>query len=214
MEMSGLRLNLGCGPNAVDGWINIDRSPNVVLDRLPAVKQSLAKLRILSAPHMESWPREVVRVDVRKGLDYPTGSATAIYSSHMLEHMYLEEARAVLRESRRILAPGGVLRLALPDGEQIAADLIKGVAPDGEDPGLEFNRRLCAFSFEPPTRRQRIVGKFGGSPHRWQPTRGLVTMLLRQAGYSTVEECTFQVGRLPDVASVEHREESFFLEAL
>jgi hypothetical protein len=28
-----MRLNLGSGPRAVPGWVNIDPSPNIVLDR-------------------------------------------------------------------------------------------------------------------------------------------------------------------------------------
>lgn len=211
--MTGIRLNLGCGPYAAKGWINIDRSPNVVLDRFSAMKQLLAAVGILSGSHMVRWPREVVRVDVRKGLAYPTGSAEAIYSSHMLEHLYLDEARALLRESRRVLQPGGILRLALPDGEQIAVDLAKGISPDGDEPGLAFNRRLGAFPFHPPTGKQRLLARFGGSPHRWQPTRGLVTMLLEEAGFTAVDVCSYRTGRIPDLASVEHREESFFVEA-
>ena len=209
-----LRVNLGCGPMAPAGWVNIDGSPNVLLDRVRVVKRGLRVLGVLSEAHMTSWPDEVVYFDVRKPLPFDDSSVQSIYSSHLLEHLYLFDAQAVLSESRRVLAPGGVLRLALPDAERLAADLLNGVSDGTDDPGLYFNRRLWAHPLMRPSRRQKIASVFGGSTHRWQPTRSFVTSLLKGAGFSQVFECQFLQGNLPDLASVEHREESFFLEAV
>lgn len=211
--MSPLRLNLGCGPTAVDGWVNVDRSPNVILDRLPALKNLLFAGGVLSPGHMASWPRNVVHFDVRKGLPYPEGSVEAIYSSHMLEHLYLDEARGVLQESRRVLARGGILRLALPDSEQLAANLVNGVTREVDDAGLEFNLALYAYPMERPSLKSRLVGNLGANVHRWQPTRSLVKKLLEGAGFQRIEERQFLDGELPDLSSVEHRQESFFIEA-
>ncbi len=43
------------------------------------------------------------------------GSVSAVYSSHMIEHLDRGEARAFLAEVRRVLSPGGVVRIAAPD---------------------------------------------------------------------------------------------------
>lgn len=43
------------------------------------------------------------------------GSAELIYCSHAIEYFDRDDAKRVLREWRRVLAPGGVLRLAVPD---------------------------------------------------------------------------------------------------
>lgn len=48
------------------------------------------------------------------------GSAELIYASHVLEYFDRSEAARVLREWRRVLAPGGTLRLAVPDFEALA----------------------------------------------------------------------------------------------
>ena len=209
-----VRLNLGCGPMAPAGWLNIDGSPNVLLDRVRVVKRSLRVLGVLSDAHMTSWPDEVIYFDVRKPLPFDDGSVDSIYSSHLLEHLYLFDAQAVLSDSRRVLAPGGVLRLALPDAERLAADLLNGVSDGIDDPGLYFNRRLWAHPLNRPSRRQKVASVFGGSTHKWQPTRSLVTSLLKGAGFSQICECQFLQGNLPDLATVEHREESFFVEAI
>ena len=73
-----LRLNVGCGPDGPQGWTNIDRSPHIVLDRLPLLKRLLYRTGVLVDAHMTVWPRSTVYGDVCKGLPYRDGSASAI----------------------------------------------------------------------------------------------------------------------------------------
>jgi predicted SAM-dependent methyltransferase len=80
------RLHIGCGQQAIPGWINIDNQG------LPGVDQVL---------------------DVRQGL--PFANVAAIYAEHFLEHLSLDEGLAFLAECRRVLRPDGVLRLSTPN---------------------------------------------------------------------------------------------------
>ena len=201
------RVNLGCGLNAVEGWLNLDRSPNLVLDRAYLLKVLLRRMGLLSDGHMARWPRNVVLHDVRRGLPLQDGAAEAIYSSHMLEHLHFEDASKVLNECVRVLQPGGIIRLALPDALEVARRLVEG---DGsERASRRFNDDLNAY----PNRRPGWTGFLTSSPgHRWQPTASLVAAMLRQAGFVEVREWVFQKGELPDLEKVEHRLESIFLE--
>jgi predicted SAM-dependent methyltransferase len=53
------------------------------------------------------------------GLPFADGAARFVYFALALEHFYYPgEALQVLREVRRVLAPGGVLRLVVPDLEK------------------------------------------------------------------------------------------------
>ena len=54
-------------------------------------------------------------------LPVPDASATVVYASHVLEHFGRYEYKAVLKEWHRVLAPGGTLRLAVPDFAACAA---------------------------------------------------------------------------------------------
>jgi hypothetical protein len=45
-----LKLNIGCGTSGIEGWVNIDNSPSILLSRLPLGK------RIFRTP---DWPRDV-----------------------------------------------------------------------------------------------------------------------------------------------------------
>lgn len=87
---TGTLLNLGCGLNAHPGCINLD---------------------YLWHPGVDvCW-------DVTRGLPFPDGSLSGVFSEHCLEHFPPPAALALLREIRRVLAPGATIRLVVPDGE-------------------------------------------------------------------------------------------------
>ncbi|MCV6595361.1 MAG: methyltransferase domain-containing protein [Silicimonas sp.] len=51
----------------------------------------------------------------RKPIDLPDNSMKAVYSSHVIEHLFPEDVTFMLSEAERILERGGVLRLVCPD---------------------------------------------------------------------------------------------------
>jgi len=87
---SPARLHIGCGQQAIPGWINIDNQG------LPGVDQVL---------------------DVTRGL--PFADVAAVYAEHFLEHLGFEDGLAFLAECRRVLRPDGVLRLSTPNLEWV-----------------------------------------------------------------------------------------------
>lgn len=207
-----MRLNLGSGPRAVPGWINIDRSPNLVLDRTPAIKQALHRLGVLHDAHLTPWSRAIVRHDIRRRLPYPDGSVDAIYSSHTLEHLYLAEARQVLAECVRLLRPGGLLRLALPDAERLAREFLAAAESGDPDAGFVFNRRLLTHPEDRPRGVRHLMRLASGGIHRWQPAPSMVERLLAEAGFTGTRRLRYREGALPDLASVETNPDSFFVE--
>ena len=83
-----MKLHLGCGDRCIPGWTHID-----IVDR----------------PHIDICHR-VDRLPML--LD---GSVDVIYACHVLEHFLRSEILNVLTEWRRILKPGGLLRVSVPD---------------------------------------------------------------------------------------------------
>ena len=92
--MSTTKVNLACGDVFVtgDGWVNLD-----YLASTEAVRS----------------------VDLLGRLPFPDDHAELVYSSHFIEHIPRDKVLGFLAECRRILAPGGVLRLVLPDLENL-----------------------------------------------------------------------------------------------
>ncbi len=86
-------LNLGCGSSYHPDWINMD--------------------------FIHADP-DVIAHDLRNPLPLEKSSCDVIYTSHVLEHLSRQEAQTFLVECNRVLRPGGVLRIAVPDLETIA----------------------------------------------------------------------------------------------
>lgn len=83
-----LCVNIGCGPNAMPNWINLDAVRGEGVDVL--------------------W-------DLRKGIPFPSESCSAIVGEHVIEHIAKEDAEKLLRECYRVLQKGGVVRISTPD---------------------------------------------------------------------------------------------------
>ncbi len=208
-------VNLGSGPHGPETWVNLDRSPTMLLRHVPRSARMLRRIGLIGEQHLVPWEPHIVRQDLTKPLPFADGSVDAVYSSHFFEHIYLSDAEAITKECYRVLRPGGVLRLALPDGEAWARELVEaGDDPEGEA-GRRYHMRLGSHPEERPSGKRALTFKIGGHIHRWQPTRGMVRGMLLAAGFADEEisERKFLEGDLPELEEVETREESFFTEA-
>ncbi|MGE9985068.1 glycosyltransferase [Desulfovibrio sp. SGI.169] len=63
--------------------------------------------------------RSVHQYQLLMGIPFADASFEAVYQSHVLEHFPREQAPAFLRECFRVLRPGGILRVVVPDLEGI-----------------------------------------------------------------------------------------------
>ena len=85
-----IRINLGCGLMTPEGRVNVDGSWNARLAKHPLIRRALAKVGLLSADHLSvPWKSNVFIHDIRKPFPFPDESATAVYASHVLEHLYV-----------------------------------------------------------------------------------------------------------------------------
>lgn len=72
-----------------------------------------------------------VNVDAQWGdaaypLEYDENRVDEIYASHILEHFSQREVASVVKDWARALKPGGVLKIAVPNVEWIAKELLSG----------------------------------------------------------------------------------------
>lgn len=139
-----LRINVGCGATPTKGWRNFDNSGTLRLARWPIVIYFLRCFRLIS-PHQVEFIRtaQVSHIeygDVITGLPLSNGSVDVLYSSHMLEHLDQESADAFLKEARRVLASGGMVRLAVPDLKMIVDSYLRS----GDANAFMNKSGLCA----------------------------------------------------------------------
>ena len=64
--------------------------------------------------------RSVIKQDLCKALPFPDETFAAVYHSHVLEHLPRERALPFMKECRRVLQRGGIMRVAVPDLETLA----------------------------------------------------------------------------------------------
>ncbi len=130
-------LNVGCGRCYHDEWTNIDL--------------------VASGPQVRQY-------DLRRGLPYDDASFDAVYHSHVLEHLTPEDAAAMLRECGRVLRPGGVLRVAVPDLEGIAQAYLGAIeAVEQGDPYAIANHRWMTLELIDQMTRQKGGGRMGAA---------------------------------------------------
>lgn len=78
---------------------------------------------VLSGSRLEQFDAiagPVVVHDLRRGIPAGDESVDAVYHSHLLEHLDRQQVPRFLAEFRRVLKPGDVHRLVVPDLERIA----------------------------------------------------------------------------------------------
>src|SRR5437016_6941866 len=105
----GLYIQYGCGGSAPSGWLNFDVSLRLRLERIAGVRQVLGLTVGLR------FPPNVRFGDIVRGLPVPEKAACGVYCSHVLGCLAHEEMGPALRNTLRILRPGGFFRLVVPD---------------------------------------------------------------------------------------------------
>jgi len=121
--MKKTRVHLGCGPGPLaPGWTHLDGSWHAWLSK-HRVMRSVALKLTGHQPDLRGaeWSEDVVIHNLLRPLPFETGSVSAIYSSHVLEHLYFADAQQLLRECHRVLQSGGLIRFVVPDLASIVA---------------------------------------------------------------------------------------------
>jgi len=102
-----IKLHLGSFINMFYyGWINID-----IIDLSDFAKRNKYIFQ---------------QLDITNGLPYDDNTVDLIFSSHLIEHLTMEEGLNLLRECHRVLKPGGMLRIATPDAKHLMTKYLDG----------------------------------------------------------------------------------------
>jgi SAM-dependent methyltransferase len=126
---SDIKVNVGCGATPTPGWINFDNSFSIRLARFPALSAALQSLGLLptSSAELTQLGRsgDVRFANASARIPCADGTASVVYSSHMIEHLDRSQARTFLAEVRRVLRPGGVVRIAAPDLSRLVSEYLE-----------------------------------------------------------------------------------------
>jgi Methyltransferase domain len=174
------RLNWGCGSHVHPGWINTD---------------------IKEAPEID------LVADIRKGLPLDDDSIEYAVSVHALPELAYADVVPALRELNRVLKPGGVLRLVLPDLQKAIDAYVK-----------RDHRYFHLVEDDAATLGGRLITQilwYGYS--RTLFTADFSAELMVKAGYIDVSSCQPHrtASRFAEIVQLDNREEeSLYIEGV
>jgi predicted SAM-dependent methyltransferase len=178
-------VNVACGPQVLKGFVNLDlRHDN---------------------PDVVEW-------DSRRSVPIGDGAARGIRVEQFVEHLEArEELPAFLTDCRRALAPGGVLRIIVPDAERYLmaycrADLLGFWDLEVPNP----------FPEDLPTRMDVINHVFHQwHEHRWAYDFEALEHRLRAAGFTRIDRTAYKSSHDPKLGQDRdvHAPYSLYVEA-
>lgn len=166
-----MKLHLGCGHNLLEGWVNIDG------------------WRIPPKPGCE-----FIEHDLTKGIPQPDNSVDLIFTEHFLEHIEREEAVVLLRDCRRALKPGGVMRIVVPDLGYLVQKYVANDLNWGGEGGWQPKDRCTMLN-----QGMRSWG------HRHLYDHDDMVRLLDEAGFKDFPPVPWRVSKTPELHALEVR---------
>jgi predicted SAM-dependent methyltransferase len=100
-------LNVGCGNKFHKQWVNVD---------------------------MTSYSKDVISANLLKGIPFPDNEFDVLYHSQVLEHFPKEKAQDFMKECYRVLRKGGIIRVVVPNLENIIDEYKKFLTENIENP--------------------------------------------------------------------------------
>lgn len=173
-------LNVGCGTDYKEGWINIDNNSDHNIEKLDL-----------------NW-------DLRNPLPFADNSVDYIFNEHFFEHLSVEESRVAMADFMRTLKPGGVMRIAMPDMEDVVAlylDKKWKKRPVIKNHGLSFVE----------TRAEMVNMSFHWWGHKWLYDWEELVRRANEVGYKNIRRCTLRASKHSELKNLETREGSILI---
>jgi predicted SAM-dependent methyltransferase len=171
-----LRIHPGCQNVRKEGWVNVD---------------------------LAGYPVEL-RWNLLRPLPFAAGTVDAVFHEHLLEHFSLSDGFHLARDWHRVLKPGGVLRIGVPDAGTYVSSYAEG---DGET--------LKALRPEAATKLLAVSALFYWPHHRTMYDFETMQLVLVAAGFEHVEQREFEETRLEPCPDSPHRRaETLYVEAV
>jgi predicted SAM-dependent methyltransferase len=158
-KSTSLRLHVGSGKSPKAGWVNID---------------------VLGHPVDLAW-------NIQRGLPFRTETIRAVFHEHVLEHFTKTDGLRLLRECHRVLEPGGILRVGVPDLHAFIQSYV------AQGTGLLAD----TFPRETPTAAfNKLVYEHG---HKAMYDADSLCDLFHVAGFSSARRVPFAVSQLGEL---------------
>lgn len=161
-----MKINIGCGWECRDGWLNVDNT---------------------SKPQAKNYP--ITFLDVTKPWPFVTDTFDYALSEHMIEHIPEEKGLFALTEALRTLKPNGVIRISCPDRE--FAEALPG--KDDHEFVINYCRKIFGREAKPGDAKTIAHRALNEQGHVWVPTPAQLKAQLEKAGFRNVKICQYGI---------------------
>jgi len=177
-------------------------------------------LRLLDGQRLarfKDMPSNIVVHNLAKGIPFDTDSIDAVYHSHMLEHLDREVAPKFLMEVKRVLKPGGIQRIVVPDLQLLCRQYLTHLETcereSQEIPRHDgyvseiieqcVRREGTGSTLQPPLRRMvenvlRGDARRRGETHQWMYDRVNLGFVLTELGYKNPRQQDHRTSSIPN----------------
>ncbi|MGC1388680.1 MAG: methyltransferase domain-containing protein [Steroidobacteraceae bacterium] len=203
--------------------VNVDWSLNIRIKKSPLLRLAVSPL--LDArrrSRLEQMGGRLLAHDLSKGIPFASDSVDAVYHSHVLEHLDRPVARGFMKETLRVLKPGGICRIVVPDFEFLCRAYVRHADRCQMEPQEAASHEGFVESLiEQSVRREAAAagGRKGlarllenivlgdarrrGETHQWMYDRITLPHILKAVGYADVAVQSWTSSRIPGWDTVE-----------
>ncbi|MEI9913710.1 MAG: methyltransferase domain-containing protein [Candidatus Saccharibacteria bacterium] len=172
-----IKLNIGCGTDYKRGWINVDNNSD----------NNIKKLDL-------NW-------DLRNPLPFADNSVDFVFNEHFFEHLTIEESEPIMADLMRVLKPGGIMRVAMPDLREVVKAYL--------DPNWNKKAFIKQFGLEfVQTPAEMLNMNFYWWGHRWLYDWEELQRRLKERGYNKYKKCSLRNSSHKELKNLETRDES------
>lgn len=213
-------LNLGCGTK-------VSSNPQVInMDWSISVRVKKSRLLRPFVPVFIKGERRrkydllngnIMAHDLSKGIPFDSNTTDVVYQSHLLEHLDKDDAVKFLLEIERVLKPGGIHRIVVPDFERVCKAYLSHLVVCEKETAEVANhdtyiaaiieqsvtREASGTSQQPPVRRfieNCFLGdaRKRGETHQWMYDRFNLSCLLTKLGYKALRLQQYNTSSIPN----------------
>jgi ubiquinone/menaquinone biosynthesis C-methylase UbiE len=188
-----MKLNLGCGSQVPDGWVNVDYALGARFMKIPFFRALNKKLKLFNL----DWNEKIYLHDLTKKFPWADSSIAVVYTSHTLEHFSKIDGQRFLAECYRVLHKGGILRVVVPDLRHDVIEYIEGrVYAD------DFVEKLGVLYGNSSNNLKKRLSPFFQFPHKCMYDNPRLIEILNEIGFQASTRSAFD-SDIEDIRLVE-----------
>jgi len=180
-----MHVQYGSGFCAPAKWLNFDASMTLRWERVPLLGKIYTK-------NDRRFPETVMFGNIVQGLPVPEASCDAVFASHVLEHLALNDFHKALENTRKILRANGIFRLVVPDLEYAAREYVARLGRNDSTANLFFlQATLLGMENRKHGLYDLLYRWLRTSEHLWMWDALSLGEALESHGFTSVRRCCF-----------------------